>query len=179
MKGLIVPAILLMLAVACLSVMPGDAPKISTVSEGWILPKNDYEAMRRHALDAIALADQIMLHPACRSQFESLPDWPTGPVPTEIVYPPPGANFGTTRAWTDMRSGEVFVLVPTVRNSSVARLAATLIHERAHVASKSDYAAVRNLDPKKDMAVITKVKTENELRVQKVTRRCMTAAGFF
>lgn len=164
------PVVFLILAAACLSVMPTDAPRTPT-EFAWVRPANDYEQKFR---DARILAEQIMRHPMCRVQFEKLPDWPTGNVPTEIIYG--GVISRRTRAFTNMRNGEIFIFVETVRASSLEYLARTLIHELAHSASKSDYEDIWKLDEKEDSAKIKEIKYENEMRVQKVTDRCMKAA---
>lgn len=164
------PVLFMILAAACLSVMPANPPSVGG-DFAWVRPANNYEQKFR---DARALAEQIMRHPMCRAQFEQLPDWPTGNVPTEIIYG--GGMSRTTRAFTNMLTGEVFLLIETVRASSIEYLARTLIHELAHVASKSDYEAIRKLDEKKDLARIKEIQHKNEVRVQKVVQRCMQAA---
>lgn len=164
------PVFFLILAAACLSVMPTNPPSVGG-DFAWVRPVNDYEQKFR---DARILAEQIMQHPMCRVQFEKLPDWPTGNVPTEIIYG--GGISRTTRAFTNMRTGEIFLLIETVRASSTEYLARTLIHELAHAASKSDYEAIRKLDEKKDLKKIKEIQHKNEMRVQKVVNRCMQAA---
>lgn len=159
------------LVAACLAVAPANAPA-TPADFAWVRPANDYEQKFR---EARTLAEQIMRHPVCRAQFEQLPDWPPGRVPTEILW-----NEGlakTTRAFTNMASGEIYLLVQTLRASSLEYMARTLIHEMAHVASKSDYERIAQLDEEKDVQEIQGIKRKNEQRVQEVTRRCMRAAG--
>lgn len=158
---------LLILAVSC-STVTGPAP----TDFAWVRPANDYEVKFR---EARTLAEQIMRHPVCRKQFEQLPDWPVGRVPTEIIWAEGLAK--TVRAFTDMSRGEIFLLVQTLRSSSVEYMAKTLIHELAHVASKSDYDRINQLDEEKDVQEITDIKGKNERIAQLVTARCMRAAG--
>lgn len=161
---------LLVLALSCTTATGPAGP--APTDFDWVRPANNYEVKFR---EARALAEQIMRHPVCRAQFEQLPDWPTGPVPTEIIW-----NEGLSkrvRAFTDMQYGRVYLLVQTLRSSSVEHMARTLIHELGHVASKSDYEQIRQLNEEKDVQKIQEIKHKNELRVQRVTRRCMRAAG--
>lgn len=160
----------LILAMSCSTATGPAGPAPSDFA--WVRPVNDYESKFR---EARTLAEQIMRHPACRGQFEKLPDWPPGRVPTEIIWDEGLAR--TVRAFTDMRTGEVYLLVQTLRASSLEYMARTLIHEMAHVASKSDYEQIRQLDEEKDVQQIKEIKSKNEQRVQRVVNRCMRAAG--
>lgn len=165
-------SVLVLSIIACVAV--ANAPEVvdTTREFGWVRPKNDYETKFR---EARTLAEQIMRHPVCRAQFEQLPDWPPGEVPTEIIYDELLAR--TTRAFTNMRSNEIFLLVQTLRSSSVEYMAKTLIHELAHSSSRSDFDALLELDEEEDAGQIQSIKRENELLVQRVTRICVRAAG--
>lgn len=166
------PAAFLLLAVACLGGMPAQAPVTPGKDFAWVRPVNDYEQKFR---EARTLAEQIMRHPVCRQQFKQLPDWPAGRVPTEIIWNQSLSR--TVRAFTDMADGKIYLLVQTLRSSSVEYMARTLIHEMGHVASKSDYERIKELDEERDVAEINKIKSENETLVRRVTGICMRAAG--
>lgn len=166
------PVAFLLLALACLGVMPADATASNPAEFGWRRPVNDYEQKFR---EARAMAEQILRQPVCRAQFEELPDWPPGQVPTEIIWDPQQSL--RSNAFTMMHEGNIYVFVQTIRRASTEYLAKVLVHELAHVSSKSDYEPLAGLDSKEDSEEIGKIKDANEALVQRVTRVCMRAAG--
>lgn len=174
-KGLIVPALLLMLAVACLSVMPGGQPATTDGAEfGFRFPKNDLDRKLR---EAAQLSEQIYFQsPVCRTEFSKLPDYPPGqPLVSWVTNWADGSKTRIARTtWTRHRPPKIEVLAYYLNTFSVEKMALVLIHEQAHVASVRTQVPFFGDKPKEEVVALM---NENEATASKIMWRCAESAG--
>lgn len=175
MRGLIVPVIFLLLAVACLSVIPDGKPTTTDEAEfGFRFPKHDLDRKLR---EAAALAEQIYLQsPVCRTEFSRLPDYPPGrPLTSWVTNWSDGSKTRIARTtWTKHRPPKIEVLSYYLNTFSVEKMALVLIHEQAHVASVRTQVPFFGDKPKEEVVALM---NENEATASKIMWRCAESAG--
>lgn len=168
------PVAFLILAAACLSVMPaGELSPKDGGEFGFRFPANDLDYKLKHAA---ALAEQIYRTPACKQQFLGLPDFPPGKPLTEWVSAwPDGSKIRiASTVWSKNSPPRIYILAYFLRTLSVERVALTLIHEQAHVASVLSQVPFIGDATEEE---VMKAQTENEALANKIMVRCADAAG--
>lgn len=168
------PVTFLLLAVACLGVMPaGELAPAGDGEFGFRRPVNGLDLKLKQAM---ALAEQIYRTPGCKARFIDLPDFPPGKPLTEWVtaWPDGSKTRIASTVWSKSSPPRIYVLAYYIRNLSVERLALVLIHEQAHVASVLSQVPFSGDVPKEE---VLKAQGKNEALAQGVMARCADAAG--